>query len=138
MPKEDILEFAKNYWASEYARSGFIATETVILEKGPLEEFSHAIEPHLRSLGLPTKLEKGIVTLYTDYTVCEKGKTLTPEQARILKLIAKPLAKFKLLIKCGWSKDNGFELFEADDLNDDENAIEDVEFNELESDNEEN
>lgn len=49
---------------------------------GPMEDFSHAIEPHLRALGLPTKLEKGIVTLYKEHTVCVEGKTLTPEQAR--------------------------------------------------------
>lgn len=47
-----------------------------------MEDFSHAIEPHLRSLGLPTKLHKGVINLYKEHTVCEKGKTLTPEQAR--------------------------------------------------------
>lgn len=47
-----------------------------------MEDFSHAIEPHLRGLGLPTKLEKGVVALYKEHTVCVEGKTLTPEQAR--------------------------------------------------------
>lgn len=55
---------------------------TEYLLTGPMEDFSHAIEPHLRALGLPTKLEKGIVTLYKEHTVCVEGKTLTPEQAR--------------------------------------------------------
>jgi mRNA turnover protein 4 len=76
-----------------------------------MEQFSHAIEPHLRALGMPTKLERGIVTLYKEYTVCEKGKILTPEQARILKLIGRPMAKFQLFIECCWSKKEGFELF---------------------------
>lgn len=114
--KQDVLEWSKKYWAVEYARSGFVATETVILPEGPLEEFSHSMEPHLRSLGMPTLLKKGVVTLYSDYTVCEEGKTLTPEQARILKLCAKPMAKFQLTIICSWSKLDGFELY-VDDVN---------------------
>lgn len=73
------------------------------------------MEPHLRSLGLPTKLEKGIVTIYSDYTVCEEGKVLTPEQARILKLLGKPMAKFRLTMKCSWTKSDGFQLYVEDD-----------------------
>lgn len=113
---EDVIEWSEGYSALEYARSGFVATETIVLPEGPLEDFSHAIEPHLRALGLPTKLEKGIVTLYKEHTVCEEGKVLTPEQARILKLIAKPMATFTLEIKCCWTKENGYKSFAADDL----------------------
>lgn len=119
-PKQEVLEWASKYWAVEYARGGFVATETVVLPEGPLEEFAHSMEPHLRSLGMPTKLQKGIITLYSDYTVCEEGKVLTPEQARILKLIAKPMAKFKLTMKCSWTKTDGFELHVEDDIADDE------------------
>ncbi|XP_058121036.1 mRNA turnover protein 4 homolog [Anopheles ziemanni] len=108
--KKTVLDWFNSYSAEEYARSGFRATETVELKEGPLEEFSHAIEPHLRSLGLPTKLNRGVVTLYKDYTVCVKGKVLTPEQARILKLIGKPIAKFKLVINCALTKKHGFEM----------------------------
>ncbi|XP_023293648.2 mRNA turnover protein 4 homolog [Lucilia cuprina] len=117
--KKEVLEWAENYWAVEYARSGFVATETVVLPEGPLTEFAHSMEPHLRSLGMPTLLKKGVVTLLSDYTVCEKGKVLTPEQARILKLCAKPMAKFQLTMKCSWTKSDGFELHVEDDLNDD-------------------
>ncbi|KAM7356586.1 ribosomal protein LP0-like [Cochliomyia hominivorax] len=117
--KTEVLEWANNYGAIEYARSGFVATETVTLPEGPLEEFAHSIEQHLRALGMPTLLKKGVVTLCSDYTVCERGKILTPEQARILKLCAKPMAKFRLTIKCSWTKSNGFELYKEEDLNDD-------------------
>lgn len=82
------------------------------LPEGPLPDFSHAIEPHLRKLGMPTKLDRGIVTLYSDYTVCEKGKTLTPEQAKILKLVGKSLAKFKVNIECCFTKEDGFEIIQ--------------------------
>lgn len=78
------MEWSKQYSALEYARSGFVATDTIVLPEGPLEDFAHSIEPHLRALGMPTKLTKGVVTLYKEHTVCTKGKVLTPEQARYL------------------------------------------------------
>lgn len=43
----------------DFARAGFEATELVTLPEGPLPQFSHAIEPHLRQLGLPTALKNG-------------------------------------------------------------------------------
>lgn len=114
--KETVLDWFDSYSADEFARSGFRATKSVHLKEGPLDEFSHAIEPHLRSLGMPTKLDKGIVTLYKDFTVCEKGKVLTPEQARILKLLGKPMAKFKVIINCAYLKDGGFEEINKRDI----------------------
>ena len=48
-----------SYSKFDYARSGNVATSTVELEEGPLNQFSHSIEPHLRKLGLPVTLKKG-------------------------------------------------------------------------------
>lgn len=59
---------------------------------------------------MPTKLDKGVVTLYSDFTVCEKGNVLSPEQAKILKLIGRPIAEFKIHIESCCTKDNGFEI----------------------------
>lgn len=129
--KNEVLQWSDKYWALDYARSGFVANETVILPQGALEEFPHSIEPHLRSLGMPTSLKKGIVTLNSDFTVCENGKVLTPEQARILKLCAKPMAKFKLAITCSWNKSDGFELHmnksNAEEKNEQDDVMEDSE-----------
>lgn len=109
--RNDVLEWFDSYSESDYARSGFRATETVNLPAGPLPEFSHAMEPHLRTaLGMPTKLEKGVVTLYKEFLVCKEGQILTPEQAKILKLVSKEMAEFRLNIECCWIKDSGFEV----------------------------
>lgn len=107
--KETVCDWFKEYSTEEFARGGFKAAETVTLPEGPLPDFSHAIEPHLRKLGMPTSLQKGIVTLIGEYTVCKKGQTLTPEQAKILKLLGRPLAKFKVNVECCYLKDGGFE-----------------------------
>lgn len=114
--KETVLDWFESYSAKEFARSGFKATKKIHLKAGPLEDFSHAIEPHLRSLGMPTKLDRGVVTLYKDFTVCEKGKVLKPEQARILKLLGRPLAKFKIVVNCCYTKDGGFEEINKRDI----------------------
>ncbi|KAL7302736.1 hypothetical protein TKK_0004785 [Trichogramma kaykai] len=107
--KEKVLEWMDEYAEIEYARSGFVATETVVLPEGPLEMFIHSMEPQLRLLGMPTALKRGVVTLLQDYTVCKEGQVLNPEQARILKLIGKPLATFKLSPIGVFTKENGYE-----------------------------
>lgn len=76
--------FFDNFVEKDYARGGTLASETVVLNEGPLEQFPHSMEPHLRSLGLPTALKRGVVTLIKDYTVCQEGQMLNPEQAKIL------------------------------------------------------
>lgn len=40
-----------------------MATETVTLQPGPLEQFPFNMEPYLRQLGLPTSLQKGRLQL---------------------------------------------------------------------------
>lgn len=71
----DVLEWFKTFRETEYARAGFVATQDVILPQGPLEDFSHTIEPHLRRLGLPTTLEKGVIHLIKEYQVFKKVTT---------------------------------------------------------------
>lgn len=111
--RDTVVEWFEEYSAAEFARSGFVASETVKLPAGPLPDFSHAIEPHLRKLGMPTKLERGIVTLITEYVVCEKGKTLTPEQARILKLLGTQMATFKVNVECFVTNKENFEEIQS-------------------------
>lgn len=109
-----MVDWFKDFSTQEFARGGFVATEKIVLPEGPLPDFSHAIEPHLRKIGMPTKLDKGIVTLINDFVVCEKGQTLTPEQAKILKLIGRPLAKFQVKVEYSFSKEDGFKCIDKE------------------------
>lgn len=109
--KEQVLQFFKKYSVPDFARTGDIATETIILEKGALEQFPHSLEPHLRDLGLSTSLQRGVVTLTKDHVVCKEGDALTSDQVRILKLLEKEMAEFKLTIECMWSNEGKYEEF---------------------------
>ncbi|XP_048728182.1 mRNA turnover protein 4 homolog [Ostrea edulis] len=101
--KKEVVSFFDGYRVADFARSGNTCQQTVLLDQGPIPEFSHSMEPQLRQLGLPTCLQKGVVTLLKDHTVCEKGNVLTPEQARILKLFGHKMAEFYVTIEGMWS-----------------------------------
>jgi len=118
-----------------------VATETVVLEEGKLTQFSHAMEPHLRSLGLPTSLQKGIITLVKEFVVCKKGQTLNANQAKVLKLLEKPMAEFRVVLDSVWLAPDEFKVYprisEAE-ANDDsqEQMDDDIEENDDEGDSE--
>jgi mRNA turnover protein 4 len=101
---ENVVRYFKTLKENDYARSGNIATETIELDAGPLDQFAFSLEPQLRKLGLPTKLEKGIVTLTQDHVVCRAGEKLTPEQAKILQYLGHKMAEFRIHLLCVWSK----------------------------------
>lgn len=65
--KKEVVEWFESYAVEDYARAGFKASTTVKLSQGPLK-FSHAIEPYLRKLGMPTKLEKGAIFVFQQYS----------------------------------------------------------------------
>ncbi|NXX95382.1 MRT4 protein, partial [Centropus bengalensis] len=105
--RDEVEEWFSKFREVDFARAGNKATYTVRLDTGPLEQFSHSMEPQLRQLGLPTALKKGVVTLLSDYEVCKEGDVLTPEQARILKLLGYEMAEFKVTIKFMWNSETG-------------------------------
>ncbi|XP_052425727.1 mRNA turnover protein 4 homolog [Carassius gibelio] len=114
--KDEVQEYFSSFKEVDYARAGNVASMAVTLDEGPLEQFPHSMEPQLRQLGLPTALKKGVVTLIKDFEVCKEGDTLTPEQARILKLFGTEMAEFKISVKCMWNSESGeFEKLTDDD-----------------------
>jgi len=102
---EKVTSYFESLRENDFARSGNVATETVQLDAGPMEQFPFNLEAQLRKLGLPTKLEKGVVTLATDHVVCNVGEKLTPEQAKILQYLDFKMAEFRIELLCVWSRD---------------------------------
>ncbi|GFY46004.1 mRNA turnover protein 4 homolog [Trichonephila inaurata madagascariensis] len=107
-PVEEVVNWFHSYSEGDYARSGNIATEDVILQEGPLKQFPHNLESYLRQLGLPTTLQKGVIHLLSEYVVCQAGDKLSPEAARILKLLGYEMAEFRIKIRSVWSQDGSF------------------------------
>ncbi|EYU18540.1 hypothetical protein ABFS83_02G065500 [Erythranthe nasuta] len=110
LPKEEVIRLFGEYEDYDFARTGSTAAETVELKEGPLDQFTHEMEPFLRKQGMPVRLNKGVVELVSDYTVCEEGKHLSPESARILRLLGIKMATFKLHLICRWSPED-FEVY---------------------------
>ncbi|KAJ0884163.1 putative 60S ribosomal protein L10P, insertion [Helianthus annuus] len=77
--------------------------EHVELKEGPLDQFTHEMEPFLRKQGMPVRLNKGVVELVGDFVVCEEGKLISPESSRILRLVDMKMATLKLNLICRWS-----------------------------------
>ncbi|KAF6019743.1 MRTO4 [Bugula neritina] len=113
--KEEVLRWFENYRELDYARSGCEALQTVVLESGPLNDFPYSMEPQLRKLGLPTALQRGVINLTQDYTVCTKGSVLTPEQVQILKLFYHPMAEFKFTLHTMWSNNGKITKIDQED-----------------------
>lgn len=105
---KQVRTYFRKYRASEYARSGFIATQDVTLNEGPLEMFVSSQEPTLRALHLPVTLKKGVIILPNNHQICRKGEVLTPENAKLLELLGIQMADFRLVLECHWSKASGF------------------------------
>jgi len=112
-PRDEVLKWFQDYSEHDFARAGNIAGSTVDLNEGPLTQFSHAMEPHLRKLNMPVALKKGIVTMLRDYQVCKEGDKLTAEQAKILKLLGVVMSQFSVEILYMYDKTTKeFEPFE--------------------------
>ncbi|TQD96788.1 hypothetical protein C1H46_017520 [Malus baccata] len=103
LPKEEVERLFNEYEEHDFARTGSVSTEKVELMEGPLEQFSHEMEPFLRKQGMPVRLNKGVIELVSDFLVCDEGKPLSPESARILRLLGTKMASFRLHLICRWS-----------------------------------
>uniref|UniRef100_A0A8C5PUX7 Ribosome assembly factor mrt4 n=1 Tax=Leptobrachium leishanense TaxID=445787 RepID=A0A8C5PUX7_9ANUR len=96
----EVKEWFEQFKETDFSRAGNKATYDVTIDAGPLEQFTHSMEPQLRQLGLPTTLKKGVITLLSDYELCKEGDVLTPEQAQILH----QLGSFKMTVILKWSR----------------------------------
>lgn len=137
-PKK-INQFFESYNPEEFARGGFIADRTIVLQKGveSLSKFPGNMEVQLRKLGLTTSLKEGVIHLLGDFNVCKAGKPLTPEQAQIVKLLGIKMAKFSGEVVAVYnSADSGIEKFVDENEDDDVDAeFEDIEEIEIDHEN---
>jgi mRNA turnover protein 4 len=121
-PPDEVIAWFDDFVQPEFARSGNIASRTVILPPGPVmrihsdppEPFPHNEEPQLRKLGLSTSMVRGVPTLQADHKVCDAGKVLTAEQAQLLKLIGERMSTFRMGLFVRWDAATG-EIVQMDE-----------------------
>lgn len=112
---QEVIEWFDDFRQPDFARTGNVASRTVILPAGPVmrthsdppEPFPHNEEPQLRKLGLTTTMNRGVPTLGNPHKLCEKGKILTSEQAQLLKLIGEKMVVFRVQMKARWTAATG-------------------------------
>ena len=121
-PPQEVIDWFDDFKQPEFARSGNVATRSVVLPEGPVmrkysdppEPFPHNEDPQLRKLGLTTYLVKGVPSLQVPHKVCSEGKVLTAEQAQLLKLIGERMAVFRLGLFARWDAATG-EVIQMDE-----------------------
>lgn len=113
MEHEEVQKIFEDFEEMDYARTGLVAPETIKMPAGPvygpLGPIAHTMESTLRENGMPTKLNKGVVELVSDFVICKEGEQLSPEQVVLLRIFDHKLAKFKLHLDCVW-KEGEFRL----------------------------
>merc|ERR1711937_970568 len=71
----EVEDYFNKYNRAAFARADDLACATVLIKKGPLPQFSHAIEAHLREkLKFPTMLNNGVVELLEDVFLSKDGE----------------------------------------------------------------
>ena len=86
----------------EYAKAGATPKESIVINPGLLD-FNPSMLEQLRKLGLVVEINNGILELKNAYTAAKADVPLTPEQAKMLVHLNKPIINFKIDIVSFWS-----------------------------------
>ncbi|KIY45657.1 hypothetical protein FISHEDRAFT_49129 [Fistulina hepatica ATCC 64428] len=130
-PPDEVIEWFADFSPPDFARAGNRASRTVVLPEGPVmqhhsdppEPFPHSEDPQLRKLGLTTYMERGVPSLHAPHKICERGKTLSAEQAQLLKLVGEKMVTFRVGLLARWEVATGDVVnMEGPRLSEDETA----------------
>lgn len=109
----ELLTCLDRHEFPEFARPGSIAAETITVPAGPLMTrdgipIPSNLEGQVRQCGLQVSLIRGVVVVPEgpERVICNEGDKLTPEQARLLKLLNYTMVNFR--VKLLYRYRNGF------------------------------
>lgn len=64
------------------------------------------MEPELRRLGLPTRLDNEVILVTEDYTICREGEDVNGAQAALLRHFGHQLGSFIIEPAACWLKED--------------------------------
>jgi len=113
--KQGVQDYFDNLAEPDFARSGFVAPRDVVITNEMLADHPVSMmEQQFRKQGLPVRIDNGIIKLLdglTEYKLCKKGETLSPEKCKALSHFGIKLSEFRVKLVCYWSRKAGeFEL----------------------------
>eukprot|EP00471_Norrisiella_sphaerica_P011878 CAMPEP_0184499850 /NCGR_PEP_ID=MMETSP0113_2-20130426/42772_1 /TAXON_ID=91329 /ORGANISM="Norrisiella sphaerica, Strain BC52" /LENGTH=219 /DNA_ID=CAMNT_0026887937 /DNA_START=39 /DNA_END=698 /DNA_ORIENTATION=+ len=95
---KSVTSFFKEFKEPQYARAGCIAARKFDVPAGELKGLPVSMEPQLRKLGLPIRIQKGKLVVAIETTICEAGNALTVEQCKILEMFETKMVSFRINI----------------------------------------
>lgn len=104
-PPDEVIKYFDGLSQPDFARTGGTATEDFDLKEGVLEDMSFSMEPRLKALGLPVKLNNRKIEVSHDINVCRKGQTLTADQCNILKAFDRKTSVMTAQVLAYWTGD---------------------------------
>ena len=102
LSKKEVKEYFGGVGGAVFARAGTTATVPFTIPAGPLPNFQHSIFDHLQKLGLPVKLDKGVIIVTNETRVCSVGDELSAQAAQVLKLFGVASADFNIKLTGHW------------------------------------
>jgi len=97
-----VRAFFASYGRPDFARAGFVPARSIALPAGRMEALPHTMCDTLRKLGVPVRLDKGVVVVTEECQLCTAGEPISPEQGRLLKLFGHQLAVFSVTLLSMW------------------------------------
>ncbi|KAL9611957.1 MAG: hypothetical protein Q9167_003444 [Letrouitia subvulpina] len=117
-PPAEILNYFSTFTPLDFARAGTTASCSFSLPAGivysrggemsPEDDVpvQQSLEPSLRNLGLPTRMEKGKVMLDEAFEVCKEGEVLGSRQTSLLKTFGVAMAEFRVVVRAYWTQES--------------------------------
>uniref|UniRef100_A0A7S2DHV0 Ribosome assembly factor mrt4 n=1 Tax=Octactis speculum TaxID=3111310 RepID=A0A7S2DHV0_9STRA len=112
-PHDEVLGWFNDFLVDDFAQQGFVAPYDITLERGPLQNFHTSMMADVRKLGLSATINNGALHLLDDFIVCQEGQPISAEQAKVLVILDRKLAQFRVTLRCHWCSGEFEELSDA-------------------------
>ena len=111
-----VREMFSEFRPAEFASAGETAPRGFVLPAGTVYSYGGAvptmndqpaprtIEPDLRKLGVPVRMEEGRIVLDVEYVVCRERETLGSGQAALLRMFGVQMGEFRADLQACWSR----------------------------------